>query len=329
MATARNALGSVTAYVESVYGTAPTGVEGLKARLISHSFSETENLVTSPEIRSGRNPAKPYHDGTTISGNIVILADAVDVGYWLKWSLGDLSTTGTDPNYTHAAKVASSLPSLTLELIQSGIARLWRVTGAMVQSVQIDLGTNGMLQLTISFLAKAVARDTLASRIDATPYQSSGDRFKLRGSTIGISADDPPTAIPHISQFSITFDNQIDGYEAIPEAGFHEIHEGVVQVSGNATILIKDSGTDFWSLHSGETEVTVEATLTSEASKTLKFRVPEALVRMAIPSVQSQTGPTLGQLSYQGFLDNAADASAFVAELANAHASYATIPSGS
>ena len=324
MPSMKNSLGQVVVYEESAYGVVPAGA-GLRARLISYNFTENENLQQSPEIKSGRQPGQPYQDGATVNGSMTLLADPVDLGFWLKWGLGEPTTTGASAPYNHLYTADAELISLTAELIETGIAKIWRLTGLKVQSFSIDIGTSGLLQITLNFMAKAVTQVALASRIDATPYQAAGDRILVRGSSIGIEDADPPTSIPHISRFQMTVDNQIEGYEAIPSEGYYELTEGVLQVSGSASVLITDTDV-FWGYHDNKDEVTILATLTSESGATVKAKVPEALLSMAIPSVQSQTGPTPGQLSYQGYYDDDADGSAVVFELDNALASYATIP---
>lgn len=145
---------------ESAYGTAPaSGYFDLP--FISHTLGEERPNDPDDTLGSGRKRRAPEKGTREAGGNVVVPVEAESFGFWLKALFGAPTTTGTGP-YTHVFEAgdATSLPSLAMETWMPQVPFASMVTGAVANTLSLDLAADGRLQATIGFIAQKEAIDS-------------------------------------------------------------------------------------------------------------------------------------------------------------------------
>ena len=310
----RGANAQIQIGIESTYGTASStgfvlpmnscGVVGTKAR-------------NSPATLTGtRNPVEPFAGNQDVNGDIVVPIDSAAMPYWLITMFGDPTTTGASP-YVHEYKIASSMPSFTLEKaftdIDSNVYE--RFVGCKVSTFSMTAGGDGELVGSIGVLGAQMSEET--SAMDASPTTVSIDRLD----NFEAALTEGGGALTNATEVTINIDFGLDPDQfVIGGSGVRgDIPEGIVQVSGNLMTLFEDKTLLDKALN--DTESSIKLTVTGSASSVFELEIQELLYAVNGIPVDGPQGLRTS-LDFTGFYENGSEASAIVARVTNSVTSY-------
>ena len=111
----------------------------------------------------------------TTTGSFRGPASYRSMGLLLKYALGAVADSGTDP-YTHAyTHTISLLTGLTLEIVRGNTGNAEEILGARLSKLTLEIAANGLMTYEAEFVAKtANARASSGTPSHTTPYRIVG-----------------------------------------------------------------------------------------------------------------------------------------------------------
>lgn len=301
--------------IENVaYGTAATvgfvlplntcGVVGVKAR-------------NSPVTLTGtRNTVVPFAGNQDVNGSIVIPLDSGAIPYWLVAMFGDPASTGADP-YVHEFKVASSMPSFTLEEAFEDLAAniYQRFVGCKIASFGATFGGDGELTGEMTVLGAKISHEVAA--FDGSPTTVSLARVE----NFDAAMLEGGGALSNAMEVSLNIDFGLDPNSfVIGSSGIRgDIPEGLIVVTGNLKTLFEDK--TLLDKATGDTESSLKITVTAGASSILEFEIQELLYSVNGVPIEGPQG-LIVSLDFVGYYTDGGEASNIVARVTNGVASY-------
>lgn len=273
-------------------------------------------LSTAMTLTGVRSPVAPYAGNRDVSGSIVVPADSLAMPYWLQKMFGDESTTGSDP-YVHEYKIGSTMPSFTLEeqFADLGTNKYARFLGCLVSGWSMTVGGDGELVCNIDIIG---ASDTLEnSSFDASPTTISLARLE----NFQVTLEEGGSTLSNAREVSFSVDYGLDTDQfVIGGAGVRgSVPVGIVGVTGNVKTLFEDS--TLLDKAIAGTESSLKITATNGASSIFEVEIQELRYERNTPDIPGPQG-LLVDLNFQGYYTNGSEASAIVARVTNAVASY-------
>lgn len=299
---------------ESTFGTAAT--TGFKVPVNTFGLRANRPKNTPMTLTGTRNPAAPFDGNLGVAGTVVVPIDSAAMPYWLQKMFGDASTTGADP-YVHEYKIGSSMPSFTLEpqYTDLAVSKYDQFTGCKVSGFSIEFGGDGELVGNIEVAGAGESMES--SSFDAAP--TTVTLARLKNFQAAITEGGGALSIATALSLNINFGLDLDKYVIGDSGALGRIPEGIVAVSGNLKTLFEDTTLLTKALNS--TESSLKLTVTGSASSIFELEIQELEYERNSPDIQGPTG-LLVDLNFQGFYANGAEASAIVARVTNAVASY-------
>jgi len=281
------------------------GVVGVKTR-------------TAPATLTGtRNTVEPFAGNQNVSGPIVVPADSEAMAYWLYAMFGAPTSTG-GPNYVHEYKVASSMPSFTLEKVFTDIAvdLYERYLGCKISTFSMTVGGDGELVCNLETLGAQMSHAT--SSFDSSPTTVTLDRIN----NFDAALTEGGATLANATELTLTLDFGLDPNSFVIGGGGirGDIPEGFVKVSGNLKTLFEDKS--LLDKATGDTETSLKLTLTDETSSVLEFEIQELLYSVNGVPIEGPQG-LIVSLDFVGFYGNGSEASNIVARVTNNVSSYA------
>jgi hypothetical protein len=229
---------------------------------------------------------------------------------------GAPTTTGTGP-YTHVFKIGDSQPSMVAEKRYDfvGSQQYTRQNGIKISSLGLKFGGDDELVANLGILGATEAAPT------GTQYHAAATTVSFnRVSNFEATITEGGSAIATVTECEFNVDFGLDPENFVIGGGgtLGDIPEGIAGVSGSVTALFDSTALLTKALNTTETALAI--TLTKSAHS-LKFDVPELYYSPKSPGITGPKGVKI-TLPFQAFYDNAAGASAFIATLINAQATY-------
>lgn len=299
---------------ESAFKTIAT--DGFVLPFNTFAVKGTQALNKANTIRGNRNPVEPFLGNRDVGGQIVVPIDSLAMAYWLKAMFGAPTTTGAGP-YVHEFKIASAMPSITLETQFTDLAtdKFNQFLGCKVDTFGISVGGDGELVGTIGIVG---ASDSLAlASFDGTPTTISIARVNNFEAAILEGGG----ALANATEFSLNLAFNPDKSQyVIGGSGVRgSMPDGIVGVSGNIKTLFEDD--TLLAKAIAKTETSLKVTVTAAATSVFELELQELYYERNSPDVPGPTG-LMVDLNFQGFYTNGAEASAIVARLTNSVVSY-------
>lgn len=318
MAQARGYKSQVVIDFETAFGTDPASPNGLGMPINSWDVKASRALNSAQTLTGTRNPVQPFQGNVSVEGNAVVPVDLIAFGYWLRAMFGAPTTTGASAPYTHKFKIGDTQPSLVVEkAFDFGPAQSYiKQNGVKVASMEITFGGDGELVANLSIVGAKEAQPS-ETEYDATVTVVSMNRVNNFQAAI----TEGGSAIATITDLTLRVDFGLDTENRVIGGGgvLGDIPEGMVSVSGSLAALYTDN--TLLAKGYGVTESSLAVTLTS-STHSLKLEIPELFYQWNTPGITGPQG-VKQDMEFQGFYNNGSDASAFVATLINAVASYA------
>lgn len=141
--------------IETTYGQVPASIDMKKLPFISGNPKQTRSLITSKVLSTDRNPRKPVRGNVEVSATIPT-EFSPQMGTILKAAFGSSTPTGAGP-YTHTIKIASSLPSMLIELGYTDLVKYLIYLGMKVNKLSLSVKPEGMQDLSIDLMGQCEA----------------------------------------------------------------------------------------------------------------------------------------------------------------------------
>ena len=298
----------------AAYGTAAT--TGFVMPLNSCGVVGVKNRQVPATLTGTRNTVVPFAGNKNVSGPIVVPLDSDAMPYWLVAMFGDPTTTGADP-YVHEYKVASSMPSFTLEEAFEDIAASMyqRFVGCKIATLGMTFGGDGELIGNIGILGADMSHE--AAAFDAAPTTVSLDRVN----NFDAALTEGGGALSNATEVSLNFDFGLDPNSFVIGGGGirGDIPEGFVAVTGNLKTLFEDKS--LLDKATGDTETSLKITVTDSINSILEFEIEELLYSVNGVPVEGPQG-LIVSLDFVGYYTDGSEASNIVARVTNNVVSY-------
>ncbi len=193
---------------ETTYGTAVT--PDVFIPFVSEELEPEHKRVEGKGQRSNQLTARndqfePYLIGA--SGSFVFEASSKDLGWWLKWGLGSLTTGSvSDSVYPHTCVLATALPSFTFqtnrEFYPDYTDQAFTYEGCKVSKLKLECGKEGILTVTADIVAENY---TTGTALATASYTASQELLTFVNGSLTIGG----TATP-VETWSIEVDNNLD-----------------------------------------------------------------------------------------------------------------------
>ena len=315
MGTARGYKSQAVIDFETTFGQDPTTPSGRIMPINSNTVNASRNKNTANTIRGHRNPAAPFDGYVNVAGDIVAPVDALAFAFWLKAMFGAPTTTdNTDGTFTHVFKVGDVQPSLVVEKKFSDAAAIIayaKYNGCKIGSWNMEIGGDGELVSTFNLVgAKETIGETAYHGAAADP---GFDRFQITSADIkegGVSSG-VITSLDFTVDFGLDTD---DNKRAIGGGAYlADIIEGIMGISGNLSALFQNR--DLLDKAQNSTETSLALSFT-DGDNILAIEFAEVQIAPSTPGIDGPQGVLL-DLSWQGYFDDGADASAVKVSLTN------------
>ena len=301
-------------FENSAYGTVATTGFVLPVNTCGVVGSKARN--TPATITGTRNPVAPFSGNHDVAGPIIVPIDSDAMPYWLVAMFGDPSTTGADP-YIHEFKVASSMPSFSLEEAFEDLASnvYQRFVGCKISSFDMSFGGDGELVCNLNVLGAQMSHE--ASAFDASPTTISLDRVNNFSAAILEGGE----SLSNATELSINVDFGLDPNQfVIGSSGVRgDIPEGLITVTGNLKVLFEDK--TLLDKATGDTETSLKITATESANSIFELEIQELLYSVNGVPIEGPQG-LIVSLDFTGYYTDGSESSCIVARVTNNVASY-------
>lgn len=317
MGQARGYKGRLVVDFETTFGANP-GVPAAKVLPInSYDVGIDRQMKQAQTLTGNRNPVQPFAGFTKLEGSAVVPLDLIAFGWWLKGMFGAPATTGSGP-YTHVFKVGDTQPSMVAEKKYDFMSsqKYVRQNGVKISTLGLKFGGDDELVANLGIIG---ATEQAPS---GTPYQASPTNVAFnRVSNFEAAITEGGSAIATVTEAEINVDFGLDAENFVIGGGgvLGDLPEGIAGVSGSITALFDSDALLTKALNSTESSLAITLT---KATHSLKFEVPELLYSPKSPGITGPKGVKI-TLPFQGYYNDGAGASAFIATLINAQATYA------
>lgn len=298
---------------ETTFGADPAVAAALLIPFNTADLSGERNKNTAQTIRQNRNPWMPFDGNQVVSGAVTVPVDSVAFWYWLKLAFGTPTTTGTGP-YAHAFKITDTQPSGVMEIGFTDISEYLKYNGVKVQSINITIGGDGELVATFNLVGAGYTAPS-ATPYDATP--TAVDLARLHNFDAALTEGGSAFAGATNLDITVEFGLDTSQYTIGGLGKLGEIPEGIVTVSGSLTALFEDESLLTKAINS--TESALVCTFTGSSSSILAINIPELQYGVKMPGVEGPQG-IVQTLDFQGYYDDASEASSIVMTLTNGEA---------
>lgn len=312
---ATGALSKLVLGFESTFGTLATA--GFEVPFASSGLKSSRTKSPSKIIRGNFNPGKPSGGNYSVSGTIVVPVCSISFWYWCKAAFNALTTTGASSPYTHTFKMTGATPrgsiSIEHQFLDLDTPQYFQYTGGKISAISFSVGDEGELLSNISIVA---AKETIAAApfdasptvVGYSPLDNSHASFLEGGSSIANSTK---------VSCAINFNPDTSKY-VIGSGGYLGlIPDGIIGVSGTLDYIFEDVA--LLNKAKASTESSIKQVFSASATSKVEVLCPEIEFGESSPEISGPQG-IMCSLPYEGFYDNATEASAIVVTVTNTEA---------
>ena len=290
---------------------------------VSYEVTESQNEIPNPTIVPGtRNMQKPARGNIDVSGNLVVVPFA-EMGLLLKWLLGSVTTTGSDP-YTHTFTVNTALDSFVAELGLTDITQYFKANGCKIQNMTGAIGQEGFFEMTFGVSGAKMTRGT--SPLDGSPTTLNPTFFE--NFDIGTLEEGGSTIAVVTGITGLTVENGLTDSRVIDTTnpGIKKaIYPQLISVSGTINMVLEDATYIDKAINATETSLKLQWTLGdglgSAGNESLQIYIPEMRYARTTPTFTGGD-PLFVDLNFTAYHDDHADNSEIQFILKNSTATY-------
>lgn len=306
---------------EASFGEPKSAAGGAILPVNSFGLNVSRALNSAQTLTGRRDPVTPFDGNVEITGDIVVPVDTRAFGWWLKLLLGSPTTTSKTVNskavYTHVYKPSDNCPSAVIQSRYGTTATHYgKFTGCKATSMRITTGGDDELTATFSIAGQDVAYST-------SNYNTGAELVALnRLNNFQASLTRGEALLATCTQFDFTIDNGMDtSIRTLGSKGkLYDIVEGIMSITGTATMLFTNLTTLNAAQNSTEIAFTIQWAISDTAK--LSFNFPEVRLQFQGPTVDGPTG-ILTEFPFIAYFNDDAKDTSCVATLVNDVRSYA------
>lgn len=283
---------SFNIYDEDTYGQDPGTPDGQRAYLKSCGLKATQALEDDDTLTGSRDMTKPTRGNQDANGPCVMNIGAESIGKWLKHTLGQVATTGTDP-YVHTITIGALPVGFMFEKDFgskiAGTGRVEKFPGCRIGQATFDFPTSG--KATASFDVMAAGSSLAAAALDATITDNGHTSFDVTSiAVLQEGGSDIGTVRSH--KYVISNDLDVDDYRQGAGGVRGSLDEGQAMVSGELTVVFDSVA--LWQKAINSTETTLKTTLSrgdglgSAGNESIEFSSGALVLERTSPEI---TGP--------------------------------------
>ncbi len=196
-----------------------------------------------------------------VEGDLGVVATPNAIGTLFTALLGDPTTTGTSPNFTHTFTPRTTTPTYTIEA-QSGVG-IFRVPGAVVGELEFSHAANGLLEATARYMGRdKVIHDTAATpSVEALVFLPTHLSLSVDGGALQAYGEDLRLRLSYPKEVVFTFGSATP-YDILPT--------GEGDVTLEVTVVFETtSGANWLNRYTAGTSVPVSLTWARDANTSL------------------------------------------------------------
>jgi hypothetical protein len=257
---------------ETTEGTAAAGNYD-QVPCMSFSLTPQQGMEQDAVLSSSARRAKadPIYGLVRVQGEARVPLDTVHIGRWLKLLLGAPVTTGA-VDFTHVFKDGgASLPTNSFEKAFPDITRFEMAVGARVNTMAVQIGTDGAAEATMGLMA--LAETTAAVTAAGTPVVTAYERFQRVNGAVARGG----SALAAVTGGDFTITNDMEMVAAVRnDFRMEGIDFGLSGATGTVTLRFLDHTLRTAAL--ARTPADMRYTLTISATREIEFRFPRAFL---------------------------------------------------
>jgi hypothetical protein len=253
---------------------------------LSCNLGAEQPLLDADVIGLGgnRDAAPPFLDTVTVSGDVVVPVDLINIGHWLRLLLGSPTTTGTNPNYTHTfGSGAATLPSQAIEIGYPDVPSYDVCAGVRADALEIDFSPTGPATATIKLLAQGSTRSGSSS--GGTPVSAAYTAFhKAQGSITRAGS-----ALAQVTGARLAYSNSVEAVRTIrADRKIEGADPGIARATGQITARFAD--TTLLTQAGNGTAAEFGFAFTIDANRSLTFTLHEVYLALAKTPIEGPAG---------------------------------------
>lgn len=304
---------TVTADIETTFGSSPGTKAGKILPYISCNVAGKQSLEDNPVIMGTRNQVPPTRSRVDVSGQIVVPLDESGIGFWLARIFGAPTTTGTTDKTHVFAPNLTAIKSFCLEKSFADASAYELFNGLKVGKFSTTWGTAGFAQASIDLIG---AKQSIGGTVyDASATKLFGPQFVGSECTI----EEGGSAAADITEATFDVDCGLDGDMYGPSGTRVEILDGQYGISGSLTAFFKDTSLINKALNGTESSLKLVWT---KGTHKLEVFMPEVTYDRTSPDVSGPKGIKV-QLNYRAYFNDDAGGNSVKVTLVNGVTSYA------
>lgn len=249
---------------------------------VSNGITNSVELTGSETIKQGRIKAAGAVTGGTVGGDLsheLIFGtfDALmEAAFWGTWT----EATETKPS-TLAIGVKRTMFAITKDATDININHVF--TGCHVNSMQVEINTDGMVNITFNIMGLGCQHSmTKSFAINPTELEEGNPASGLSIGDILVNGTKVDVCVEAIS---FTIDNQSQIQKCLGNNMYGgNIHAMIANCSGNMTIAYSRKSHEIVVNQLTGTPISIEFPIEFDGGKSYKFKIPQAQIKSEIPS---------------------------------------------
>lgn len=272
-------------FPETTYGTAPSG-NWRRMPFLSCDLGAEQPLLDADVIGVGtnRDPAAPFQDTISVTGQAVVPVDLVNIGHWMRLLFGAPSTTGSAPNFVHTfGSGVATLPSNAIEIGYPDVPSYDVLTGVRADGIELDFSPTGPATATIRMIGRGSSRTSTSSGGTAT--QAAYTAFNKAQGSITRSG----SALAQVTGARLTYSNTLEAVRTIRADRLLEgVDPGVARATGQITVRFEN--TTLLTQAQNGTSAEFALAYTIDANRSLTFTLHEVYLSLAKTPIEGPAG---------------------------------------
>lgn len=264
---------------ESTYGIAATG-DYINVPLADDSLVATQRLSSDQLLGAGRSPQVTVKEELNVEGSIIVPVDLNNFGLWLWGLMGPPTTTGDGTPYVHTfnnGALDSVLPSFSMELSHTDIAKYRMRTGCKVNSLQFSFTRTGAARSTVTLIAKD--ENILGTTGAGTPTSLAFTQFSGFNATAKVGG----VAFAKCTSAEFTLANNLEKSEELTGDGLIASADAT-QNSTTGTINLRFADTTYIDLAKAGTPIELEFAYALDSERSIAFTIWQA--KLELPGIE-------------------------------------------
>ena len=276
---------------EATYGVTPATPQTQVIDFVNFTGALNPQTISDPTIKANRQKSYARRGNVSTEGSLEVVLRPDNYDAFIEAAMQGAWVTNT-------LKVGATKRSFAIEQGFQEIAQYRVFNGSTISTMAINVPLNELATATFGFQGANTTAFSGTS-IDATPtavtskpgFFHEGGVFKEGGVVVG-----------YLSSIQFELNNNLTTNYALGVLGARDVSSGVVGITGTVTALFED--VDFYNKFVGNTDSSIEFTLTTETAESMTFNFPRVKYTSGSIPVNSD-GPLTVEMKFEALYDDA------------------------